>query len=202
LTASLPLLAGVSRDCLEYVPGFLDPKLAADYLIRLRAELDWSQREIVLFGRRHLQPRLVAWHGDPGASYSYSGQTLHPAPWHPVLLDIRERLAACTAAAFNSVLANAYRDGSDSMGWHRDDEPELGAEPVIASVSLGAPRRLLIRERKRPSQGLTLEAGSLLLMQGEFQRRFRHALPKTRQAVGLRINLTYRLVRVARPGSE
>jgi len=158
--------------------------------------LDWSQREIVLFGRRRQQPRLVAWHGDPGACYRYSGLTLLPAPWHPALLEIRERLAEHTDAVFNSVLANAYRDGCDSMGWHRDDEPELGPMPVIASVSLGAERRLLIRARGQPSVGLKLEAGSLLLMRGDFQQRYQHALPKTRQPVGLRINLTYRFVRI------
>jgi alkylated DNA repair dioxygenase AlkB len=122
--------------------------------------------------------------------------TLHPLPWHPALLEIRERLADCTDAIFNSVLANAYRDGSDSMGWHRDDEPELGPQPVVASVSLGAARRLLIREPGKRSLGLTLEAGSLLIMQGDFQRRYQHALPKTRRPVGLRVNLTYRHVLV------
>jgi alkylated DNA repair dioxygenase AlkB len=192
LTPTPPL----SRGSLEYLPGFLAPPQAEQYLSRLWDELDWSQREIVLFGRRRLQPRLVAWYGDAGASYRYSGLTLHPLPWHPALLEIREQLADCTDAIFNSVLANAYRDGSDSMGWHRDDEPELGPQPVIASVSLGAARRLLVREPGKRSLGLTLEAGSLLIMQGNFQRRYQHALPKTRRPVGLRINLTYRFVRV------
>ena len=197
MTGTLSLTA-IASGCLQYLPGFIAPRLAEHYLDRLRDELDWSQREIVLFGRRRLQPRLVAWYGDAGASYRYSGLTLHPAPWHPTLLEIRERLASHSEAVFNSVLANAYRDGSDSMGWHRDDEPELGSQPVIASVSLGAARRLLIREPGKPSLGLTLEAGSLLIMQGDFQRRYQHALPKTRRPVGLRINLTYRHVRTAR----
>jgi alkylated DNA repair dioxygenase AlkB len=152
------------------------------------------QKEIVLFGRRRMQPRLTAWYGDSAAYYQYSGLSLSPLPWHPDLLQIRDRLASSSPAAFNSVLANAYRDGRDSMGWHRDDERELGPRPVIASVSLGQARRFLIREEGERAVGLTLESGSLLIMKGDFQRRFRHSLPKTRRPAGLRINLTYRRV--------
>jgi len=110
---------------------------------------------------------------------------------------------AATGGRFNSALANAYRDGRDSMGWHSDDEKELGRAPLIASVSLGAERRFLLRPRVRtaegraPASGLTLEHGSLLVMKGDSQRRFQHALPRTRKPTGLRINLTYRMVEVA-----
>lgn len=189
-------------DCFEYRPAFLCEARADRWLEQLWRELHWSQQEIRLFGRRVMQPRLVAWYGEPRAVYAYSGLTLSPSPWHPVLLELKGRLEDLTGGQFNSVLANAYRDGRDSMGWHSDDEEELGPEPLIASVSLGAARRFLLRPRVRPpgatagSTGLTLGHGSLLLMRGDSQRRYQHALPRTRKPTGLRINLTYRLVRI------
>ena len=191
---------GLDPRFFAYTPRFLAEPEADGVLERLWRELDWSQKEIKLFGRRLLQPRLVAWYGDPEAVYSYSGLTLEPLPWHPLLLQLRERIQLFCGHRFNSVLANAYRDGRDSMGWHSDDERELGCNPVIASLSLGATRRFLLRPRqaepgvRRESLALAPEHGSLLLMQGESQQRFQHALPRSRQAVGLRINLTYRLV--------
>ena len=181
-------------DSLDYQPEFLPRDEASRFLEALWTGLEWSQKEIVLFGRRVMQPRLTAWYGDTGVTYRYSGLTLHPLAWHPVLLEIRERIESFTDQRFNAVLANAYRDGSDSMGWHRDDEAELGRQPVIASVSLGDERRFLVRENQGPPSALVLEHGSLLVMKGDFQRRYRHALPKTRRQAGLRINLTYRLV--------
>ncbi len=112
-----------------------------------------------------------------------------------MLLELRQRLERSLGARFNSVLANAYRDGQDSMGWHADDEPELGPRPLIASISLGATRRFLIRERGRSrSSGLDLETGSLLVMKGDCQSTYRHCVPKTRKPAGLRINLTYRKI--------
>ena len=192
-------------DCFEYLPAFLPEAQADRWLAQLWRELEWSQQEITLFGRRVMQPRLIAWYGDPKAVYAYSGLTLNPLPWHPVLRELRDRLEHLTGGRFNSVLANGYRDGRDSMGWHSDDEKELGPEPLIASVSLGAARRFLLRPRVRPagtparSTGYTLEHGSLLLMKGESQRRFQHALPRTRKPIGLRINLTYRMVRLQAP---
>ncbi len=185
-------------DAFEYHPAFLDVAEADAALERLWGELEWSQTEITLFGRRVLQPRLVAWYGDPGASYTYSGLTLDPLAWHPLLTRLRARLEAFTGRRFNSVLANAYRDGADSMGWHRDDEPELGPEPYIASLSLGGERRFLLRPlalengKRARSRGMALAHGSLLIMKGRSQKDFQHALPKTRRPCGLRINLTYR----------
>lgn len=163
----------------------------------LRQEIDWQQEEIVLFGRRHLVPRLVAWHGDPGAAYSYSGTAHDPRPWTPALNSVRERIEALTGCSFNSVLLNRYRDGGDGMGWHADDEPELGRNPVIASVSFGATRRFKLRHRKRRDSVTTiaLPHGSLLVMAGRTQHVYVHAVPKTKVASGERINLTYRCVR-------
>jgi len=186
----------------EYLPRFLSSHEADALLATLWRELDWSQREITLFGRRVMQPRLVAWYGDAGAVYRYSGLEWTPLPWHPVLSDLKVRLERAGRCRFNAVLANAYRDGRDSMGWHSDDEKELGDEPVIASLSLGAARRFLLRPRRRNTGNpggtiaLPLDHGSLLLMRGRSQQGFQHALPRTRRPAGLRINLTYRLVDV------
>ena len=192
-------------DLFVYHAHFLTLGEADELLEGLWRELQWSRREITLFGRSVMQPRLVAWYGEPDAVYRYSGLTLSPLPWHPLLLKLRSRVEAISGSRFNSVLANAYRDGSDSMGWHSDDERELGARPVIASVTLGAARRFLLRPKNAAERGkgatITLHPahGSLLLMKGESQLRFQHALPKTRHPVGLRINLTWRLVRSQAP---
>lgn len=182
-------------DCFEYYRAIVHQPEADIILTRLWKELDWQQQEIMLFGRRVMQPRLTAWYGDPEAVYTYSGLRLTPAPWHPVLLDLRRRLEVLTGHTFNSVLANAYRDGSDSMGWHRDDEKELGRQPVVASISLGEERRFLVREKGQKSRAIVLEHGSLLVMKGESQQRYQHSLPKTRRLIGCRINLTFRMIR-------
>jgi alkylated DNA repair dioxygenase AlkB len=164
----------------------------------LRQTIEWQQEEILILGRRVSVPRLVAWHGDPGAHYSYSGTDHVPRPWTPTLEAIRERASSLTGAHFNSVLLNFYRSGRDGMGWHADDEAELGRNPVIASVSLGASRRFCLRHRKRAGLRIdvTLTHGSLLCMSGATQHRWLHALPKTRASVGPRINLTFRYVHV------
>lgn len=185
----------------EYREVFLAPAEADACLQQLWRELAWEQQEITLFGRRVLQPRLTAWYGDPGSSYSYSGLQLEPRPWHPLLLALKGTVEEASDSRFNSVLANAYRDGNDSMGWHSDNEPELGARPCIASISLGAQRTFLLRRApslRKPgekSRKLSLAHGSLLVMRGKSQESFQHSVPKTRSGTGLRINLTYRLVR-------
>jgi alkylated DNA repair dioxygenase AlkB len=183
-----------SRD-FQYHENFLDPGYAWGLLSSLYAELRWQQYPIRLFGRTVLQPRLSSWYGDPGATYAYSGLSLLPLPWHPQLASLRELLQESLGQPFNSVLANAYRHGSDSMGWHADDEKELGANPLIASLSLGATRRFLVKARTGiGSREWLLHNGSLLVMRGNSQSAYLHALPKTRKPVGLRINLTFRQV--------
>lgn len=172
----------------------------ADRLFHALLEtVEWRSEEILIFGRRRLVPRLVAWHGDPGAAYEYSGTTHLPLPWTPLLLELRGRVEALTGRSYNSVLLNRYRDGRDGMGWHADDEPELGAEPAIASVSLGATRRFLMRHRRRTGARLALDLGhgDLLLMAGATQHHWLHALPKTARPVGERVNLTFRSVHTA-----
>lgn len=163
----------------------------------LRQTLAWQQKPIVIFGREVMQPRLTAWYGDPGCSYVYSGKRNEPLPWTPLLNDLRAAVEQITDARFNSVLANCYRDGQDSMGWHSDDEPELGPDPVIASLSFGAPRRFCLQHRKHKAQRLELllQDGDLLLMAGATQRHYRHALPKTAKPVGERLNFTFRWIR-------
>jgi alkylated DNA repair dioxygenase AlkB len=188
-----------------HYPHFLAEHEADQALDRCWLELEWSQRTITLFGRRVMQPRLIAWYGDPEAVYRYSGLKLEPLLWHPLLLELKARIENLTGGRFNSVLANAYRNGRDSMGWHSDDENELGLRPLIASLTLGAPRRFLLRLKSRPkgvrsaTTALSLEHGSLLLMKGDSQQCYQHALPRTRRPVGLRINLTYRQVSTQAP---
>ena len=179
----------------QYWPSAIADADAA--FTQLIAECDWSQPTITMFGKHHRVPRLVAWHGDVGTSYRYSGLT-HVAPsWTPTLAHIRAIVSERCRTTFNSVLVNRYRDGADSMGWHSDDEPELGTEPIIASVNLGAARRFLFRhrhDRSIPKVELLLEHGSLLLMRGRCQHDWQHSIPRTAKPVGERINLTYRLV--------
>jgi alkylated DNA repair dioxygenase AlkB len=190
------LLPGFNSDELEYVDHFIDSGEAGSVLERLWQDLAWRQEYIFIFGRRVLQPRLTAWYGDPGTTYSYSGLTLEPLPWHEDLLELKTRLENYLGRPFNSVLANAYRDGRDSMGWHSDDEAELGTRPAIASISLGAERRFVLRSKgDKQSRGLNLGHGSLLVMKGDCQRIYQHSLPKTSREAGLRINLTYRFIR-------
>ncbi|HSQ70450.1 MAG TPA: alpha-ketoglutarate-dependent dioxygenase AlkB [Steroidobacteraceae bacterium] len=181
---------------LRYWGCAFDPRYSDRLLLELRQGIEWQQEEILIFGRRRLVPRLVAWHGDPLASYTYSGTRHEPRPWTAPLLEIRARIEALTGAAFNSVLLNLYRDGRDSMGWHSDDEPELGRDPQIASVSFGATRRFRLQHRRRKTEALNLDLGhgSLLLMSGETQHHWRHCVPKTTVRVGERINLTFRRI--------
>jgi len=177
-------------------PAAFPPQQAWSVFEQLRREIDWQQEEILIFGQRRPVPRLVAWHGDAGAHYSYSGTDHRPAPWTPLLCELRARVADLAGTDFNAVLLNRYRDGADGMGWHADDEPELGRNPVIASVSLGATRRFVLRHRRRRELRLDLPLphGSVLVMSGATQHHWRHALPKSRRPVGERINLTFRRV--------
>ena len=156
----------------------------------------WEVHRIRLFGREVDSPRLSCWIGDPQARYRYSGTLFEPHPWPGALLPVRERLSAELGIGFNSVLANRYRDGRDGMGWHRDGEAELGPQPSIASLSLGAVRRFSLKARQAGGERLSLDLphGSLLLMRGRTQARYLHALPKTTRPVGERINLTFRRI--------
>lgn len=180
-----------------YWPDWLDAAEAAELFARLRDELAWEQSRIKIFGRSHLIPRLNAWYADPGLTYTYSRKTFEPNAWTDTLMDVRRRVEATTGHTFNSVLANLYRDGQDSNGWHSDDEPELGRNPVIASVSLGGERKFHLKHKRRKELDtvkLVLDPGSLLLMTGATQHNWKHQVPKTKRSVQPRINLTFRTI--------
>lgn len=191
--AALPLPGALLR----LAPDFLPASEADALLGELMTAIAWEQHHVRLFGRTLPVPRLSCWIGDAEAAYTYSRMRFAPRPWPAALLALRARMQRDCAARFNSVLANLYRDGRDGMGWHSDDEPELGAAPLIASLSLGASRRFLLRARSGATRSTTLVLthGSLLLMGGACQHLYRHAVPRTRAAVAARINLTFRWVR-------
>lgn len=184
-------LAGAEAD--HYRAAF--PSGEADRLFAvLRRELDWREATIRLFGRAVTQPRLSAWYGD--APYTYSNLTWPARPWPDPLPAIKARVEALAGQSFNGVLANLYRDGRDSMGWHADDEPELGPDPVVASVVFGTARRFLFKRKDDAHRKLevALGHGDILVMGPGTQRHWLHAVPKTAKPVGERINLTFRLI--------
>lgn len=173
------------------------PAVADEWKQRLLDEpIPWKQDEIALYGRTIPVPRLASWHGDADCSYTYSGIPSQPNPWTPVLGDIRRVVEETTGTRFNSVLVNRYRDGQDSVAWHSDDEPELGRNPVIASVSLGAVRLFQLKHKVHGARRaeLALPHGSLLLMRGETQHHWLHQVPKMKQVREVRFNLTFRNV--------
>lgn len=175
-----------------------------DLLLKeLVEQTPWRTDVINLLGKEYRQPRLTAWFGDAGAHYTYSGLSLKPLPWTGLLSTLRSRVEALARAPFNSVLLNYYRDHRDSMGMHSDDEPELGKNPTIASVSLGERRTLVLKHKFRkelkPFQ-LTLDPGSLLLMKGATQHNWKHGINKLGRPCGPRVNLTFRrIVATRRP---
>ncbi len=178
-------------------PHFFSKAESDDHLNRLQHEIAWKQEPIKIFGKAVMQPRLTAWYGNADKVYSYSGITMHPLLWTGVLLKIKQKIEATAGVQFNSALLNLYRDGKDSMGWHRDNEPELGANPVIGSVSFGAGRVFRLRHyvSKKSQVAVELTHGSFLLMQGETQHYWEHSIPKTTESIGPRINITFRIVK-------
>ena len=168
-----------------------------DWMERLKKEIEWEQHRIKIFGKWVDCPRLSAWYGDPEALYSYSNLSLTPKAWTPTLLEVRNQLAETIERPFNSVFLNLYRNGKDSMGWHSDDEWEMGLDPVIASISLGSPRKMKFRHRfdsQVSNFALELSQGSLLIMAGTTQKFWQHEIPKTKKSVGERLNLTFRFI--------
>lgn len=182
-------------DLLLY-PDFFGAAEADLMLQRLLREIVWQQPRIRIMGKSRLIPRLQAWYGDTAAAYRYSGLMLQPLPWTETLLQVKNRVELAVGTKFNSVLVNRYRDGRDSVGWHSDDEPELGVKPIIASLSFGATRTFRLQHKKYKEQrlGLVLTHGSMLLMRGELQHHWRHQLPKSKSVTQERINLTFRRI--------
>lgn len=190
-----------------FIESFFTPSVSDQLLEALINEIDWQQGKITLFGKPILEPRLSAWYGDSGKSYTYSGKKQEPLPWHEKLIFIKNNVEKAilntyseflelkdTPSVFNSVLCNYYRNGNDSMGFHADNEPELGKNPVIASVNFGESRRFIFRQKddKTKKHELLLSHGSVLIMAGEMQHSWQHAVPKEPRKVKPRINLTFR----------
>ena len=167
---------------------------ADEALAALLAEVPWHQDHVVVAGRRSPVPRLECWVADAGCDYSYSGIRLERHDWWPTLLALRDLVERLAGHRCNAVLCNRYRDGSDAVAWHADDEPELGERPVIASLSLGASRRFQLRRVDDPSdrRELVLHHGDVVVMTGDTQARWRHRVPREAGVVGERINLTFR----------
>src|SRR4051812_48601024 len=179
-----------------FYPAYF-PTAEADRLLeQLIATTGWRQDSMKMFGESKPLPRLTAWYGDPGTRYVYSGIVNEPLPWTAALAEVKEAAEAASGVAFNGVLLNRYRTGRDSMGWHADDEPEFGDEPVIASVSFGGSRTFQLRHKRRKELkgSVELTHGSLLIMRGGTQANWLHQIPKTAKPVEERLNLTFRAI--------
>ncbi|MFT3795465.1 alpha-ketoglutarate-dependent dioxygenase AlkB family protein [Flavobacterium sp.] len=182
---------------ISYFPDFFSRETADDFFAKLRDDIPWQQDDITVFGKTHPQPRLTALFGNEGKPYAYSGIVMQPHHWTPLLVYVKEAIEAISGVSFTTVLLNYYRDGRDSNGWHADNEKELGRNPVIASVSLGAERFFHLQHNsiKEEKLKILLEHGSLLLMRGTTQHLWKHQIPKTTKPIGPRINLTFRIIR-------
>ncbi|MDX1427051.1 MAG: alpha-ketoglutarate-dependent dioxygenase AlkB, partial [Salegentibacter mishustinae] len=179
---------------LEYFPNFLNKEKADLLLQKLLKEVPWQQQNIKLFGKEIPQPRLTAFYAEQGISYTYSGLQLKPNSFSTELWELKQKTQELSGYDFNTCLANLYRHGNDSMGWHADDEKVLGKNPVIASISLGGIRRFQFKHKtnKDLKESIELQHGSLLIMKGSMQHFWKHQLPKTKKEVAPRINLTFR----------
>jgi alkylated DNA repair dioxygenase AlkB len=181
---------------LTVIRSAVDVAAADAVFTALRTKVAWRQDHLKMFGNLIPVPRLEAWVADEGLDYTYSGIHHEPDPWIDELVELRDLSSSHTGTGFNSVLCNLYRDGSDGVDWHADDEPEFGPMPVIASWSLGATRRFDLRRVDDHSVKVELELhhGDLVIMSGTTQTLWRHRVPKTKKPVGERINLTFRMV--------
>ena len=181
---------------LEYFPNFLNKEKADLLLEKLLEEVPWQQQNIKLFGKEIPQPRLTAFYAEQGISYTYSGLQLKPNSFSTELWELKQKTQELSGYDFNTCLANLYRHGNDSMGWHADDEKVLGKNPVIASISLGGIRRFQFKHKtnKDLKESIELQHGSLLIMKGSMQHFWKHQLPKTKKEVAPRINLTFRKI--------
>lgn len=180
-----------------YLSDFFTIEESKQFYSALLQKIDWQQDKIKIFGKTHDVPRLTALYGNADKPYTYSGITMKPTAWLPELLEIKNKIEKIVMANFTTVLLNLYRNGQDSMGWHSDDEKELGLNPVIVSVSFGANRMFKLQHKsdKHLKQSIELTNGSLLLMQGQTQHYWKHAIPKTSKIGEPRINLTFRVIK-------
>ena len=179
----------------SYFPKYLDNSSSDKLLETLLERNQWEREIFKIYGKSISAPRLTSWFSDPMVSYRYSGKKRFGKPFTPELFQLRQILNARLNVHFNFVLANFYRDGKDYVGWHADDEPDLGSRPLIASVSLGESRRFRVRHNSRKvTESIDLVHGSLLIMRGQSQSHFKHCLAKTKRLVNSRINLTFRTI--------
>lgn len=177
------------------VEGFYSPAESTQIFQSLQQDHDWPENRYSFGGRQFVLPRLQTWHADNGIRYSYSNNLLETRTWTPLLLSIRSKVEAFLAGSFNAVLVNYYRDGDDHVGWHADDEPELGEKPLIASLTFGAERHFEFKHKRSAESGhLVLRNGSLLIMQPAFQHHWLHSVPMATGVCCGRINLTFRQV--------
>lgn len=178
-------------------PNFLGQEKAVDFFQKLQSEIPWQQDSITVYGKTHAQPRLTALFGNEGKPYAYSNIVMQPHPWTPLLTFLKEEIEAVCEERFTTVLLNLYRNGQDSNGWHADNEKELGRNPVIASLSLGAERMFHLQHNtiKDAKLKINLTPGSLLVMKGTTQHFWKHQIPKTTKPIGPRINLTFRILK-------
>jgi len=179
---------------LTYVPSFLNSTEADSLYEEVFKQTNWQHDDITIFGKTYPQPRLTALYSVNDQPYSYSNITMHPRPLTKVLKELLIKVNIYSKHQFNTLLLNLYRDGSDSNGWHADNEKELGKNPFIASLSLGVERPFHFKHRtiKEQRHKLLLNHGSLLLMGGEMQHYWLHQIAKTKKVIGPRINLTFR----------
>ena len=179
-----------------YYPHFFNTELSNYYFSVLLKNIKWQQDTITVFGKTYLQPRLTALFANNKNPYSYSNITMYPKAFTKELTDIKKAIENEVKVNFTSCLANLYRNGQDSNGWHADDEKELGKHPIIASVTFGAERVFHFKHKQDANQKtkLILKHGSLLLMKGDTQKHWLHQLPKTKKDIGERINLTFRII--------
>lgn len=183
---------------ISYFHDFIPHDESIQYLETLLAEVAWQQNEIKMFGKVYNEPRLTAWYGDQGLTYKYSGIQLKPTPWTDHLDELKSKVNAAAYTEFNSALLNYYRDGQDSMGYHQDNEPELGLNPVIASLTFGASRIFQLKhitDKSIKRKDIPLKSGSLLIMAGATQHYWKHQIPKTKIPIGPRLNITFRVVK-------
>lgn len=180
-----------------YIESFIDYNDSLNYFNILKSEIKWRQDQFKIFGKVINVPRLTAWYGDRGMRYSYSGLNLVADGWHPLLESIKLKVESQFSVKFNSVLVNYYRNNQDSMGWHSDDEKELGINPNVAILSFGETRKLQFKPKKDENLNpfyINLDNGSLLLMVGKSQHDWLHQIPKSKREIGERISLTYRKI--------
>ncbi|WP_395062070.1 alpha-ketoglutarate-dependent dioxygenase AlkB family protein [Flavobacterium sp.] len=182
---------------IEYHPNFFDAATSKMLFEKLIKEIPWQQDDITVYGKTHPQPRLTALFGNEGKPYSYSNIVMKPHAWNPILMYIKLEIEKVCNENFTTVLLNLYRDGKDSNGWHADNEKELGRNPVIASISLGAERAFHLKHNSLTNckEKITLQHGSLLLMRGETQHYWKHQIAKTTKPIEPRINLTFRIIK-------